>query len=82
MGVLSKQNYEEIVYAYSHLMQIRFRIQAEAVINGNRSPDNYVSPGKLTYIEQRMLKEIFSQTKHFQAKLSYDFTGRMDGGAI
>jgi len=82
LGVLSKQNYEEIVYAYSHLMQIRFRIQAEAVISGNRSPDNYVSPGNLTYIEQRMLKEIFSQTKHFQAKLSYDFTGRMDGGAI
>jgi CBS domain-containing protein len=82
MGVLSKQNYEEIVYAYSHLMQIRFRIQAEAVLNGNRSPDNYVRPGNLTYIEQKMLKEIFSQTKHFQAKLSYDFTGRMDGGAI
>ncbi len=82
LGVLSKQNYEEVVYAYSQLMQIRLRIQAEAVLKGNRSPDNYVSPGNLTYIEQKMLKEIFLQTKHFQAKLSYDFTGRMDGGAI
>jgi PAS domain S-box-containing protein len=82
LGVLTKQNYEEVVYAYSHLMQIRLRIQAEAVLKGNRGPDNYVSPGNLTYIEQKMLKEIFSQTKHFQAKLSYDFTGRMDGRAI
>ena len=81
-GILAKQNYEEIIYAYTHLMQIRLRIQAEAILNGNRDPDNYVSPGSLTYIEQKMLKEIFSQTKHFQAKLSYDFTGRMDGGAI
>jgi len=78
-NVLSPQNYQEMIQAYSYLMQIRLRVQAEAISEGNRKPDNYVSPKNLTYIEQKLLKEIFSQTKNFQARLSYDFTGQLGG---
>jgi len=79
-NILSSQNYHEMVQAYTYLMQIRLRNQAEAVSQGNKTPDNYISPGNLTYIEQKLLKEIFSQTKNFQTRLSYDFTGRLEGG--
>lgn len=76
MGVLSLKNYQEMIQAYSYLMQIRLRIQAEALWISGRNPDNYISPSSLSYIERRLLKEIFTQTKHFMAKLSYDFTGQ------
>ena len=76
-GHLAKQNYEEMVQAYTYLMQIRLRTQAQQ--QGNREPDNYISPESLTSIEQKLLKEIFSQIKHFQSKLSYDFTGQLGG---
>jgi CBS domain-containing protein len=78
-NILTPQNHQEMIQAYSYLMQIRLRIQAEAISRENRKPDNYVSPGNLTSIEQKLLKEIFSQTKNFQARLSYDFTGQLGG---
>ncbi len=78
-NLLTSQNYHEMVQAYTYLMQIRLRMQAEAISQAKKNPDNYVSPENLTYIEQRLLKEIFSQTKNFQTKLSYDFTGRTGG---
>jgi CBS domain-containing protein len=78
-NLLSQQNYQEMIQAYSYLMQTRLGTQAEAIMQGNKHPDNYVSPRKLTYIERKLLKEIFAQTKHFQARLSYDFTGQMGG---
>ena len=37
------------------------------------------SAKKGPFIEQRLLKEIFAQTKNFQVRLSYDFTGQMEG---
>jgi CBS domain-containing protein len=78
-GVLSLQNYNEMVQAYGYLMQIRLQAQAEAVSRGSRKPDNYISPASLSSIEQKLLKEIFTQTKNFQSRLSYDFTGRLGG---
>jgi CBS domain-containing protein len=78
-NILTPQNHQEMIQAYSYLMQIRLRIQAEAISGENRRPDNYVSPKNLTSIEQKLLKEIFSQTKNFQARLSYDFTGQLGG---
>jgi PAS domain S-box-containing protein len=79
-NILAPQNHQEMIQAYSYLMQIRLGIQAEAISRENRKPDNYVSPKNLTSIEQKLLKEIFSQTKNFQARLSYDFTGQLGGG--
>ncbi len=79
MKILTDLNYQEMVQAYTYLMQIRLRIQAEAVSKLKRNPDNYVCPKNLTSIEQKLLKEIFSQTKNFQVRLSYDFTGQIGG---
>ncbi len=75
-GILTDKNYEEMAQAYRYLMQIRLRMQAETMASATRQPDNYISPDSLTYIEQRLLKEIFAQTKHFMARMSYDFTGQ------
>ena len=77
LKVLSDQSHQEMVQAYSYLMQIRLRIQAEAVSSRNNNPNNYIFPKTLTSIEQKLLKEIFAQTKNFQVRLSYDFTGQI-----
>lgn len=76
LNILTELNHQEMVQAYSYLMQIRLRIQAEAVSNRSKDPSNYVFPKTLTSIEQKLLKEIFAQTKNFQVRLSYDFTGQ------
>jgi CBS domain-containing protein len=76
LKILSDLNHQEMVQAYCYLMQIRLNIQADAVSSGNKQPDNIVFPKKLTSIEQRLLKEIFTQTKNYQNRLSYDFTGQ------
>ena len=79
LKILTDLNHQEMVQAYSYLMQIRLRIQAEAISRQVKKPDNFVCPKKLTSIEQQLLKEIFSQTKNFQLRLSYDFTGQLGG---
>jgi CBS domain-containing protein len=79
MKILTDLNYQEMIQAYTCLMQIRLRIQAEAISKMKKNPDNFVYPKNLTSIEQKLLKEIFSQTKNFQVRLSYDFTGQMGG---
>jgi len=76
LNVLTDQNHQEMVQAYCFLMQMRLKNQADAVSNDNKSPDNIIYPKKLSSIEQQLLKEIFSQTKYFQVRLSFDFTGQ------
>ena len=79
LKILSGPNHQEMVQAYTYLMQIRLRIQAEAVAKRSKHPHNFVCPKELTSIEQNLLKEIFSQMKNFQVRLSYDFTGQAGG---
>jgi CBS domain-containing protein len=79
LKILTDQNHQEMIQAYTYLMQIRLRIQAEAVVKREKRPNNFVCPKNLTSIEQKLLKEIFSQTKNFQVRLSYDFTGQSGG---
>ncbi len=79
MKILTDLNHQEMIHAYTYLMQIRLRIQAEAVSSRIKNPDNFISPRHLSSIEQKLLKEIFSQTKNFQVRLSYDFTGQIGG---
>lgn len=79
LNILSKQNHQEMEQAYTYLMQIRLRNQARSIGGKDKNPDNFVRPKNLSYIEQKLLKEIFSQTKNFQSKLSYDFTGQIGG---
>jgi len=74
-NVFSWQEYNEIDKAYSFLMQLRFVRQINAVIEENAKPDNYINPKKLSRIEQKMLKEIFTRIEKFQERLDFDFTG-------
>jgi CBS domain-containing protein len=76
-GVLQLEEYEELEKAYSFLLQLRFVRQVTAIIDDASAPDNYINPKKLTRIEQKMLKEIFNRIEKFQAKLEFDFIGRI-----
>ncbi len=73
-GVINKTTYEELKQAYNYLMQLRFKHQSEQIMH-NSLADNYVNPNNLTQIDQKTLKNIFSQILSIQKKLSYDFTG-------
>ena len=73
-GILKAASYEEMVQAYSYLMHLRLSNQVRKY-DETGSADNNIDPYSLTSIDQKMLKEIFAQIKHFQVRLSYDFTG-------
>jgi len=76
LKILKDLNHQEMVQAYCFLMQMRLKMQADAVSTGSKQPDNIIFPKRLTSIERQLLKEIFTQTKYFQTRLSYDFTGQ------
>jgi len=73
--VFSWQEYNEIDKAYSFMMQLRFVRQVTAIIDKNDKPDNYITPKKLSNIEQTMLREIFKRIGKFQGKLEAEFIG-------
>ncbi len=73
-GVLKNSSYEEMAQAYSYLMHLRLENQVKKY-RETGSADNNIDPYSLTSIDQKMLKEVFSQIKYFQVRLSYDFTG-------
>ncbi|OQA79349.1 MAG: Methyl-accepting chemotaxis protein 4 [bacterium ADurb.Bin243] len=73
-GVLKESSYDEMAQAYSYLMNLRLLNQVRKYADKGAA-DNGVDPYSLTSIDQKMLKEIFAQIKHFQVRLSYDFTG-------
>ena len=73
-GIINKTTYEELKQAYNYLMQLRFKHQSEQIME-NISADNYINPNRLTQIEQKTLKNIFTQILSIQKKLSYDFSG-------
>jgi len=73
--VLKQKEYEELETAYSFLLQMRFVRQVTAVVEKKGKADNYCNPKKLTRIEQKMLKEIFTRIEKFQSKLEFDFIG-------
>lgn len=77
--VFTPASFREISRAYEALMQLRLKNQVRA-IRENQAPDNLVVPEQLTSIDQLLIKEVFSQIKNFQVRLSYDFTGTLDNG--
>jgi len=77
LGKISAQEHDELVTAYSYLMQQRFVTQVNTAMAENGQPDNYINPKHLSRIEQTMLKEIFKRIEKFQAKLNFDFTGQV-----
>lgn len=76
--ILSKAEYNELDQAYSFMMQLRFKVQIQAILGQNLNPDNYVNPRHLSSIEKRTLKEILKKIKEIQARLRFDFIGATD----
>ncbi|WP_169432975.1 DUF294 nucleotidyltransferase-like domain-containing protein [Desulfotignum balticum] len=76
--VLSKAEYNELDQAYSFMMQLRFKVQIQAILGQNQNPDNFVNPRHLSFIEKRTLKEILKKIKEIQARLRFDFIGATD----
>lgn len=78
-GVLPADSVREMIQAFDYLMQIRIEHQVRA-LELLKPPDNIIEPDSVTSVEQKILKEIFSDIRHYQSKLSYDFTGTMQHG--
>ena len=74
LNIIAGQTYHELEQAYNVLMQIRFKHQTTALAK-NLSPNNFINPANLTQIEQKTMKNTFTQITGIQKKLSYEFTG-------
>lgn len=71
---LKKAFYEEVIHAYTFLMQLRLNHQASALAD-NKTPDNFINPKTLTSMDETMLKQAFSLISAIRKKISYDFLG-------
>jgi len=76
--VLSQTTYEEIIFHYNYLMQLRIKNQIEQITN-NKEVTNYLLPKKLTEMQQIILKKVFSQMSSYQEKLSATFMSSYKG---
>lgn len=74
LGALSRNGFEEAIQALDFLMTLRLRHQAERMADG-LPPDNLLDPKGLTHLEERLLKQVASQTAILQKKVGYDFMG-------
>ncbi|MCX8155693.1 MAG: DUF294 nucleotidyltransferase-like domain-containing protein [Verrucomicrobiae bacterium] len=72
LGVLLPGSHDELVQAYTALMQMRLAHQA-AQIGRGEPPDNFLPLEELTQIERSVLKKIFADIAVFQARLQTDF---------
>ncbi len=71
-GALLPSSHDELVQAYSALMQMRLVHQA-AQWSAGTEPDNYIDLKKLTALERAILKKVFADISVFQARLEADF---------
>ena len=74
LQVLKTAFHEELVQAYTFLMQLRLTHQAAALAAG-ATPDNTLNPKHLTPLREAMLKHSFALITTLQKKISYDFLG-------
>ena len=74
--VITTSMYDEMVLSYNYLMHLRFRFQANSILE-SRLPDNIIDINKLTHIEVATLKKIFGEIGNMQTKLNFDFKGTM-----
>jgi PAS domain S-box-containing protein len=75
LQVIKKAFHEEILHAYSFLMEIRLRNQIAALAD-NRRPDNMLDLKSVTSLEETLLKESFSVVSTIRKKISFDFLGQ------
>jgi signal-transduction protein with cAMP-binding, CBS, and nucleotidyltransferase domain/PAS domain-containing protein len=71
-GVLLSSSHDELVQAYTALMQMRLAHQAAQVAR-DVPPDNYINLAELTQLERSVLKKVFADIVVFQARLETDF---------
>lgn len=71
-GVLVPSSHDELVQAYTALMQMRLAHQA-AQVGRAEPPDNYINLSELTQLERSVLKKVFADITVFQARLETDF---------
>ena len=74
-NVFSNQQYIDLVQSYNYVMQLRFLRQITTIIDEEKSPDNYLNPKNLSYLDTAMLKEVFKKIEQFQQKLKGEFIG-------
>jgi CBS domain-containing protein len=75
LQVIKKGFYDEIVQAYSFLMELRLRNQVNALAE-NDKPDNLLDLKTISPMEETLLKESFSVISTIRKKISYDFLGQ------
>ncbi|HSA02620.1 MAG TPA: putative nucleotidyltransferase substrate binding domain-containing protein, partial [Candidatus Paceibacterota bacterium] len=69
---LVPSSHDELVQAFTALMQMRLNHQA-AQIGRGLEPDNFIGLRELTQLEHSVLKKIFADITVFQARLETDF---------
>lgn len=70
--IIEKNDYDEISHSYNTLMEIRFRMQLDKILN-NKLPDNYVKPQELSEIEKSLLRKILTGVSDYQSRLTLEF---------
>lgn len=71
-GLLVASSHDELVQAYTVLMQMRLTHQAAQWHRGS-TPDNFIDPQELTQLDRSVLKRVFADITVFQARLQSDF---------
>ncbi len=72
MQVISRETYQEIMFGYNFLMQLRYRGQV-ARQQGAEEVNNTIAIQDLTEMEEGILKKILGQSSELQNKLNIDF---------
>lgn len=71
-NVLLQSSHDELVQAFTLLMEIRLAHQA-ARAGAGAEPDNFVEIGELTQLQRSLLKKVFADIGVFQSRLRTDF---------
>jgi CBS domain-containing protein len=78
LKLLDPRTCEQTIFHYNFLMQQRLKHQIHQV-TGRVVADNWVEPGKMSEIEQMVLKKVFLQIKSYDDQLSVSFMGGQKG---
>jgi len=72
--ILDLEDFEDITYAYSYMMQIRLNHQVNNLIERQIPADNDVQPKELTHVEQQALKEALKRIRMAQGMMKMELT--------
>jgi CBS domain-containing protein len=72
LDVLLRSSHDELVQAFTLLMELRLSHQATRACAG-AEPDNFIELAQLTQLQRSLLKKVFADIGAFQARLRTDF---------